>query len=84
LTTPEGFVDKKVTILKRELSIDSRLKFGDEEIPGVQTVMVTPFKNNEEIHLSIIMDADQVQVENMPEPDDGLGKFMEEAEGSTA
>jgi hypothetical protein len=45
---------------------------------------VTPFKNNEEVHLSIIMDADKVQVENLPEPDDGLGKFMEEAEGSTA
>jgi hypothetical protein len=74
----------KFEVHKRQLSINSRLFYDGVEVPGVETVMITQFQNSDEVHLSIIIKSDQIEVTDIPEPEDGLDKFIEDAGGATA
>lgn len=57
----------KLEVRKRKLSINSRLKFNGADIPGVRTVMVTPFEDLDETHLSVILANDAISIVEEPE-----------------
>jgi hypothetical protein len=50
----------KLAVHMRNSGLDSFLTFGDELVPGVQMVIATQIDGTEEVHISAIMRADEV------------------------